>query len=312
MNWLDKFYFLPLEITFKANEDFFLPVYKGGTFRGGFGYAFKKAVCVAKSMQQCSQCILRHSCAYSYIFETPRPKKTQIMRKYQHIPHPFVLLPPLDRKRTIHKGEELIFRLILVGRAIEYLPYFIFVLERLGYMGLGKERGKCLLTHVKKGAELVYEARDTNINTISPVYARELFQNTTSYPEIVKMDFLTPLKLSRNRQFIRNDLSFPDIFRSLIRRIGLLAYFHCDLEPDFDFRRLIYLSKQVQTMEDQTIWKDWSRYSTRQNKTMPAGGLLGNISFQGDIEPFWPFLVLGQDLHVGKNTSFGLGKYELL
>ncbi|MDI7261613.1 MAG: CRISPR system precrRNA processing endoribonuclease RAMP protein Cas6, partial [Thermodesulfobacteriota bacterium] len=34
--------------------------------------------------------------------------------------------------------------------------------------------------------------------------------------------------------------------------------------------------------------------------------------FEGDFEPFMPFLLLGEFIHVGKGTSFGLGKYEIM
>lgn len=40
-------------------------------------------------------------------------------------------------------------------------------------------------------------------------------------------------------------------------------------------------------------------------------GLLGLITFEGDLERFLPFLLLEKYIHVGKGTSFGLGKYEI-
>jgi CRISPR/Cas system endoribonuclease Cas6 (RAMP superfamily) len=44
---------------------------------------------------------------------------------------------------------------------------------------------------------------------------------------------------------------------------------------------------------------------------MMMGGFLGSISFTGDFKEFLPFIILGQYIHVGKGTSFGLGKYEI-
>jgi len=44
---------------------------------------------------------------------------------------------------------------------------------------------------------------------------------------------------------------------------------------------------------------------------MKMGGFIGSITFEGDLEPFLPFLLLGEYVHVGKGTSFGLGKYEI-
>ena len=44
---------------------------------------------------------------------------------------------------------------------------------------------------------------------------------------------------------------------------------------------------------------------------MKMGGFIGSITFEGDFEKFMPFLLLGEFIHVGKGTSFGLGKYKI-
>ena len=58
-------------------------------------------------------------------------------------------------------------------------------------------------------------------------------------------------------------------------------------------------------------WIDWERYSNRQETKMKLGGFIGSITFEGDLEPFLPFLLLGEYIHVGKGTSFGLWEYEI-
>lgn len=45
---------------------------------------------------------------------------------------------------------------------------------------------------------------------------------------------------------------------------------------------------------------------------MKMGGFIGSITFEGDFKEFIPFLLLGEYVHVGKGTSFGLGKYEII
>ena len=44
---------------------------------------------------------------------------------------------------------------------------------------------------------------------------------------------------------------------------------------------------------------------------LALGGLLGRMQLQGELAPFAELLHWGQWLHVGKNTSFGLGGYRL-
>lgn len=121
---LGHFKFAQFHFCLKAIDRLNLPEYKGSTLRGGFGYAFKKVVCALRS-KECSACLLKEKCIYSYVFETAPPADSRMMRKYPSAPHPFVLLPPLEDDRIYEPGEELSFQLTLIGRAIEYLPYFI-------------------------------------------------------------------------------------------------------------------------------------------------------------------------------------------
>ncbi|MDI6756372.1 MAG: CRISPR system precrRNA processing endoribonuclease RAMP protein Cas6, partial [Thermodesulfobacteriota bacterium] len=68
----------------------------------------------------------------------------------------------------------------------------------------------------------------------------------------------------------------------------------------------------IQTEKSHLRWYDWERYSTRQEGKMKLGGFLGTISFTGDLSAFLPYVILGELVHVGKGSSFGLGKYEIL
>jgi len=40
------------------------------------------------------------------------------------------------------------------------------------------------------------------------------------------------------------------------------------------------------------------------------GGVCGTIEFTGDLEPFIPFLRIGEYLHVGKKHGFWIGKNQ--
>ena len=63
--------------------------------------------------------------------------------------------------------------------------------------------------------------------------------------------------------------------------------------------------------DKQLQWRDWTRYSSRQQQQMDLGGVIGRWKLTGDLAPFLHFLHLGQWLHVGKEAAFGLGGYRL-
>lgn len=138
---------IKFSMILKALSPIALPPYKGSTLRGGFGHAFKKVVCTVRN-KECSDCLLKTQCIYSYVFETPPPEDSQILRKYEKAPHPFVIEPPFETKTNYQPGDTITFGLVLIGRAVEYLPYFIYTFEELGKMGIGKGKGKYELMDV--------------------------------------------------------------------------------------------------------------------------------------------------------------------
>lgn len=315
------------QFNLKARDPLVLPAYKGSTLRGGFGHAFKRVVCALRN-QDCPACLLKEKCLYSYVFETPSPSDTHIMRKYEAAPHPFVLEPPPEIQRVYPPGAEFNFGLTLIGRAIDYLPYFIYTFDELGRMGIGKGKAGFDLVAVSCNGERIYESQ-TKI--LKPFTASQLFRfeeappvisNTDILPlafspfhlptNILPLSFLTPTRIQYN-EHLTIDLEFHILIRNLLRRLSLLYYFHCGgNQADWDFKGLIEMAREVTVKERNLRWYDWERYSGRQKTRMKMGGFMGEIAFEGEIGPFMPLIMAGEVLHVGKGTSFGLGKYRIV
>lgn len=303
----------------KALENLILPYYKGSTLRGGFGYAFKRVVCAIKE-KECHDCILKEKCIYSYIFETPPPSETKVMKKYKTAPHPFIIEPPLERRHVYTPGTELTFGLILIGKAIYYLPYFIFTFDELGRIGIGKGKAKYELKSVICDGKTIYDSEtkilrpssSLNLETSLLNFESKILNSKKHDFKLLKINFLTPTRILHNGHLTLN-LEFHILIRNLLRRISLLSYFHCSGDPSgCDFKKIIEIAKNIAIKERSLKWFDWERYSTRQDTRMKMGGFVGEIIFEGEIEPFMPLLKAGEILHVGKGTSFGLGKYRIL
>ncbi|MGQ9647940.1 MAG: CRISPR system precrRNA processing endoribonuclease RAMP protein Cas6 [Thermodesulfobacteriota bacterium] len=319
---LSTFRFAQFRFLLKSLNSIRLPVYKGSTLRGAFGHAFKRVVCVNRE-KTCESCLLKGKCVYSYVFETPPPSDTSRMRKYPFAPHPFIVTPPLEEKKEYRGGEPLCFGLTLVGKAIDYLPYFIYTFDELGKMGIGKGRGQYELEEVRainigerlkvKGEreETIYSKKDKILHSsYKAVGMKDLLPFNLS-PLTLNLLFLTPTRLKFDGR-LTPALEFHILFRNLLRRISLLSYFHCGSELALDFKALIEKAKGVKVKNENLSWVDWERYSNRQETKMKMGGFVGSITFEGDVQPFLPFILLGEYVHVGKGTSFGLGKYEIV
>lgn len=306
----------------EAVEEIHLPYYKGSAFRGGFGNVFRKLTCALKKLD-CSDCLLKSKCIYAYVFETFPPESAQIMNmnKYEKIPHPFIIEPPqidLQLKSSNSNiylpGSTFEFHLILIGKAIEYLPYFIYTFHELGKTGIGKGRGKYKIIKVLKTDKdkeiAVYSYTEKLIRQLpsDSIFISEDFKPTNSKGRL-SLRFITPLRIKYKRDLVVKP-EFHILIRNLLRRLNLLYYFHCeDKKPEWNHREIINHSESVEIESSSLRWFDWERYSSRQDIRMKLGGLVGEITYYGNIEPFIPFIWAGEILHIGKNTSFGLGKY---
>lgn len=97
---------------------------------------------------------------------------------------------------------------------------------------------------------------------------------------------------------------------ALVRRTALICEFHGTGPLSLDFSGLAQQAATI-VSEKNLHWRDWTRYSSRQQQKMALGGVVGNWKLSGDLTLFMPFLHLGQWLHVGKEATFGLGRYRL-
>jgi CRISPR-associated endoribonuclease Cas6 len=183
-------------------------------------------------------------------------------------------------------------------------------------MGIGKGKGRYQLEEVRaiqvgERVETIYSGRDKTLHSkFREIHIQDL-QSFHISRSTLDLNFVTPTRLKFDGR-LSMSLEFHILIRNLFRRISLLSYFHCGEELNLDFKGMIENSKTIKVQKENLSWFDWERYSNRQETKMKMGGFIGSITFEGDYEKFQPFLLLGEYIHVGKGTSFGLGKYEIM
>ena len=288
-----------------------LPPYKGAVFRGAFGNAFRRVVC-AVPRADCATCLLRLKCLYVSVFEPPPPPNYPDAAKFSDAPRPFILNPPLTNRQAFHPGDNLEFELVLIGPAIEALPYFIYTFIEIGRKGLGPERGRYGMVAVDllRGDDTtrIYNGRTQTLASYPP-REMDLAYNPEDRPaDSVTLHFLTPLRLKIKGNLVTH-LTFPLFFDRLAQRLALLAAFYNSAVPSPDFSPLMALAESINIAAHDLHWYEWERFSTRQKEAMKFGGLKGRITFTGELGQFMPWLKLGGRVNVGQNTTFGLGQY---
>lgn len=305
----------------RFEDEAILPSYKGSTFRGVFGHALKRIVCVLRR-QECETCPLKGRCVYTLVFETPIALKMPEGARISHPPHPFVIEPPLNEKSEFRKGESFECSLLLFGEANRNLPYFVYAFDQMGKIGIGKRvngrRAGFRLEEVRNGEAILYSQEDKTLkqehapeNLVFSGPERESFGKTEGITKI-SVTLETPLRLKFKNRLESADLPFHVLVRAMLRRISALFSTWDGGEPPLDYQGLVRRAEEVRIAENRLSWFDWQRYSNRQERKMLMGGIVGSILYEGSLEEFLPLLELCSKVHLGKNTSFGLGKMKIM
>ena len=298
-----------------------LPPYKGATFRGSFGHVFREVACTCRHGERGFASKHLDHCAYGYIFETAPLDGAEVLVNNESIPRPFLLEPPNDMRTYYAPGERFTLGFTLFGKGIEYLPYFIYVLDVMGLQGFGKGRKHAKLRQVftidKHGDWLksIYHANERLIrNDFSPITGEDIFNSKMeSDPQTCHIHFISPARLKYEGEFVSMP-EFHMILRSACRRITALLYFHQDeLKLEFDFYRFFQQAEQEITCINANVeWTSWERYSNRQKQRLKIGGIVGKAIYKGDFKPYLPWLKLAEWCNIGKNPVFGLGSVKVI
>jgi hypothetical protein len=303
--------FTRYRVTVEALEPLVLPAYLGSTLRGAFGHAFRTLCCPSRPGEPCP---VPARCPYHLVFETAPPPGADALRTHEEVPRPFVIAPPPAAAREYPAGREVVFDLTLVGRAREFFPYFVVTFREVDRIGRGRRavalRRIDALHPIRGTAEAAYRSED---NLVRAVDGRVTLADCAALPcppGGIRVRFLTQTRLKHEEAFVRRP-EFHVLVRRLLGRLSSLARFHSGAALDADFRGLIEQAHDVRLVRDETRWTTWARYSARQDRRMEWAGLVGTAIYEGDLTPFWPYLVFGQWVHVGKGTTFGLGAYRL-
>jgi hypothetical protein len=340
----------------RSLEDVTLPLFLGSTLRGAFGHALKKSVCLMRH-RNCAQCLVADQCIYPYLFETPAPPEVLQLRGQQQAPHPFILSPPIlhqldedprnshtnsspnatddntdsmdfieayipsARHRHLVAGDEINFDLMLIGRAIDYLPYVVFTVSEMAHTGLGVKRARFELSSVEaltvaEPAETIYTkesgriAQHTSVASLAEMISLRLRELPPR--DALELKFLSPTRIRIDGE-PQARLDFYLLARNLLRRVSLLSAVHGDTTFAPDYASLLTKASQITTQAQGLRWWDWERYSNRQRMKIKMGGFVGPVRYAGEsLEDFMPLVAAGELLGIGAGTSFGLGKYQIV
>lgn len=304
------------EVTVRFLERAVVPPYEGSMIRGAFGRAFKESCCPFPHRNG-EGCPLGQKCPYGYVFETSPPEDARDFAKNMEVPRPYIFEPPEETKMEYTPGEKMSFGFTVIGRAADYMPYFIYAFSKMGEEGVGRKRARYELEQVvaknplTREREEIYNGEVVRNKRLPVLWADTEAVAKNLNNEQLRVEFLTPTQIKFRDKVSPEAPSFAALMQGLLIRIPMLSAIHCEEIWHEDFQGLVERAAKVETLQDHTTWASFRRYSSFKKKYESLEGVIGWAEYAGPIREFLPLLCMGQLTHVGKRSVFGLGRYHL-
>lgn len=223
---------------------------------------------------------------YAALFE---PNLAEAVRGSKDAPPPYVFLPPVSD--LVERGHEFGLSMRIFADGISHWKLLAAAVKAIGEQGL-------------RGARFAVTA----VNQTSPRSMSSTLP--VSLPQTLAIHWNAPVRL-KDANDLAKEISFELLTRSIFRRLQLMGLAHAGLALCEPPRELFEAAKSVTVLRSQLDWQDQSRFSTRQKRSVPTGGLVGSVIYQGELGQFRQLLGAGRVLHVGKNCAFGQGSYSI-
>ncbi len=304
---LPNLIFYKFLFNFEFLEDALLPEFKGSTIRGAFGWKLLKAV---EGLYP----------VYEKIFETKGDQNNPApLSHVKEVPHPFILHPPLDKKRNFQKGELITVGITLIGYSHNFLPFFVEAFSLMGKNGITPKRKKLkLMNVVNEDAEgskfLIYEHGSSAIsNNYKPITTNNILSVINNDVKKLTLNFETPFHLrSESAEILekdKNKITPRILVARLEERYKTLAQLYCRSEANV--KQIFQPDDSVAISNMNVEHYQLPRYSNRTRKKQMFLGLLGSITLEGNLSSILPLLYIGEKINIGNKSSFGWGHYKI-
>ena len=284
--------YLALGVSLTAHDRAELPPYLGSTLRGAIGQALLQTD--------------REACAFLYENSSGDADIVQIIVK------PYMIIPPeiCMPQTVVRQGEQLNFEILLIGEAVKYAASLIAALEQIHCFGLGARRYPFYLSEiVNRHEQRIIWRKGQHLRSSMKAAIMPCHELTDATGTVIKIS--TPLRIRHGGRLVEN-LSFQTLIRNITNRIIALTERYGGWADRKEAEMLQGLAAEVRTVKEELHLEHMKRYSNRSNGKMDVSGLMGELEYEGNLTPFVPWLDAAQKLHVGRNTTFGMGRIQVL
>ncbi len=263
---------------------------------------------------KCTQCPDSLDCPFTSLFGYDGTNR----------PRPLFPLIEMDKDQW-HCGESVDVGLILVGRAGQYVSHLRKALENLHKSPRDNPCSYLRLAHFEPlslSGNISTKEAQGNMTFNEAWYSFSEIEQMVSlflkYNPVkrIGIQFSTPTRIqvfdeNRNRSFLYNAPSFEVLINSINKRLENLTSYYPDTKLPTVSDLLLKKASGVKLVKDDTSLYRFHKYSKHKSRHQGFSGIIGEAVYQGDIDEFLPALTLGEWLLIGKNTSYGMGRYKI-
>jgi len=317
---LNKLYYHRYEFVVETSGEMFLHYWSGGLIRNNLLKAALK-VKLELSERQLEPTL------FDFIEESRIEDIHPFYNEFKEgHPKGNILLPQIPNQKFgkiyLQKGDSFTFQLTLVGIYNDFLSQFIKAIKIMCCEGIGSPRVPLTLKTVSEIDEdqqrhMIKTDRTENVR--KPKYRIRFsdFSKAEFEKTRLMLYFQTPTLITREKDEYTGSFTFYQIMKSLTERALTLSHLYCSSTLELFTRdrsaleKFLEPSKHLQVRKTNMFWHYFTQPKSKQDEPLKLTGATGWITFEGKFNRYVPLLLFCEALHLGRNITYGCGKYSI-
>lgn len=296
---------LTFHLKFRSNTK--LSQYKASAIRGGMGEQLLNRNCI--SNRKCEECDFESECIVRRTIYSKMKIKPEFMNVGDSVGY---IVECVDERNEFGPWDILSFDLFIFGDTIAHAGQMIRAVIELGKVGLGTKRAQFVVRDILSmdSSQLFNDGEvDLSRIVVSTVakYVEMRMRQISFRGKSNRLIFETALQLKHEGAFLK-EYDIEILVKAAQRRIYMLDCF--EGIDGYGLYEADATAPAIVEQESKTI--RIPRYSSTHQKMIVLEGIVGYVQLDALEDEFiLKILLAGEILHVGKLTSFGLGKYRV-